>query len=61
MSHLNELILHGGGLLHAVVLGGQSRGADDHVAHAHLAPAVALAVVAGEPLYDYAGELILAV
>ena len=61
MGHLNELVLDGAGLLHAVVLGSQCRRADDHVAHAHLAAAVALAVVAGEALHDGAGELIFAV
>ena len=61
MGHLDELVLHGAGLLHAVVLGGQSRRADDHVAHAHLAAAVALAVITGEALHHHPGELILAV
>ena len=56
-----SLSLTADGLLHAVVLGGQSRGADQRVAHAHLAAAVALAVVAGEALHHHAGELILAV
>ena len=49
------------GLGRAVVVGGQGGGADEHVAHAHLAPAVALAVVAGEALHHHAGKLGLAV
>ena len=61
MGHLDELILHRAGFLHAVVLGGQGSRADEGVAHAHLAAAVALAVIAGEALHHHAGELILAV
>ena len=61
VGHLNELVLDGGGLLHAVVLSGQSGGADQGVAHAHLAAAVGLAVITGEALHDHTGELILAV
>ena len=61
MGHLNELVLDVAGLLHAVILGGQCRRADDHVAHPHLAAAVALAVIAGEALHHHAGELVLAV
>ena len=61
MGHLNELVLDVAGLLHAVVLGGQCRRADDHVAYTHLAAAVALAVIAGEALHHHAGELVLAV
>ena len=61
VGHLDELILHRAGLLHAVVLGSQGRSADEGVAHAHLAAAVALAVIAGEALHHHAGELILTV
>ena len=61
VGHLDELVLDSRGLLHAVVLGGESRSADEGVAHAHLAAAVGLAVIAGEALHDHAGELILAV
>ena len=61
VDHLDQLVLHGAGLLHAVVLSGQGGGADQGVAHAHLAAAVGLAVIAGEPLHHHAGELILAV
>ena len=61
VGHLDELVLDGGGLLHAVVLSGQSSGADQGVAHAHLAAAVGLTVITGEALHDHAGELILAV
>ena len=61
VDHLDQLVLHSAGLLHAVVLGGQSGGADQGVAHADLAAAVGLAVIAGEALHDHAGELILAV
>ena len=49
------------GLGRAVVVGGHRRRADEHVAHAHLAPAVALAVVAGEALHQHTGELRLPV
>ena len=61
MGHLDELVLDSGGLLHAVVLSGQSGGTDQGIAHAHLAAAVALTVIAGETLHHHAGELILAV
>ncbi len=44
----------------AVVVGGQGGRADEHVADADLAAAVALAVEAGEPLDERAGELELA-
>jgi len=36
--------------------GGSGRGPDQHVAHAHLAPTVALPVVAGKALHQDAGE-----
>ena len=61
MGHLDELVLDGGGLLHTVVLSGQSGGADQGVAHAHLAAAVGLTVITGEALHDHTSELILAV
>ena len=61
MGHLDQLVLDSGGLLHTVVLGSQSGGADQGVAHADLAAAVGLAVITGEALHDHAGELILAV
>ena len=61
MGHLDELVFHGAGLLHAVVLGHQRSGADEGIAHTHLAAAVGLAVIAGEALHHHAGELILAV
>ena len=61
VGHLDQLVLDSGGLLHTVVLGSQSGGADQGVAHADLAAAVGLAVIAGEALHDHAGELILAV
>ncbi|MPM38425.1 hypothetical protein SDC9_85054 [bioreactor metagenome] len=61
MGHLDELILHRAGLLHAVVLRRQRRRADHHVAHADLAAAVALAVIPGEALHHHAGKLMLAV
>ena len=48
------------GLGGAVVVGGQGGGADEHVADADLAAAVALAVEAGEALDERAGELDLA-
>ena len=60
MGHLDELILDVAGLVGAVVVGGHGGGADEHVAHAHLTATVALAVVAGEPLHQHAGEVILA-
>ncbi|CAN4071960.1 D-alanyl-lipoteichoic acid biosynthesis protein DltB, partial [Dysosmobacter welbionis] len=61
VDHLDQLVLHRAGLLHAVVLRCQRRSTDQRVAHAHLAAAVALPVVAREPLHHHAGELILAV
>ena len=61
VGHLDELVFHGAGLLHTVVLSGQSGGADQGVAHAHLAAAVGLTVITGEALHDHTGELILAV
>ncbi|CAN4035567.1 DUF3995 domain-containing protein, partial [Dysosmobacter welbionis] len=61
VGHLDQLILHRAGLLHAVVLGNQGSGTDQGVAYADLAAAVALPVIAGESLYDHTGELILTV
>ena len=54
MSHLDELVLDVRSLGGAVVVGRQRRGADQHVAHADLAAAVALAVIAGETLDQHA-------
>ena len=61
VDHLDQLVLHRAGLLHAVVLGNQGSGTDQGVAYADLAAAVALPVVAGKALHHHAGELILAV
>ena len=61
VGHLDELILDVAGLGRAVVVGGHGGRPDEHVAHANLAPAVALAVVAGEPLHQHAGKLRLPV
>ena len=61
MGHLDELILDVAGLGGAVIVGGHGGGADQHVAHAYLAPAVALAVVTGEAFHQHTGELCLAV
>ena len=60
VGHLDDLVFDVAGLGGAVVLGGQGGGADEHVAHADLAAAVALAVIAGEALHQRAGELDLA-
>ncbi|MPM24389.1 hypothetical protein SDC9_70871 [bioreactor metagenome] len=61
MGHLDELVLHSAGLLHAVVLSSQRGSTDHHVAHAHLAATVALAMIAGKAFHHHAGELILAI
>ena len=61
MGHLDELVLDVAGLGSAVVVGGHGGRADQHVAHAHLTAAVALAVITGEALHQHAGELRLAV
>ena len=60
MHHLDELVLDVGGLVGAVVIGRQRRSADQYVAHAHLAAAVALAVIAGKALDQHAAEFVLA-
>ena len=49
------------GILRAVVLGDQGGRADDHVAHAALAAAVAVPVSGGKELHQHAGEVHLAV
>ena len=61
VGHLDEFVLDVAGLGRPVVVGRHRRRADEHVAHAHLAPAVTLAVIAGEALHHHAGELRLPV
>ena len=61
MGHLDELVLDGTRLLHAVVFGGERGCADDDITHADLAAAVALTVIAREALHDHARELVFAV
>jgi len=60
MRHFDELVLDMGGLIRAIVIRRQRRRADEDVAHADLAAAVALAMVAGKPLDQHAAEFILA-
>ena len=48
-------------LIGAVVVCGHGSSTDQHVAHAHLAPAIALAVIASEALHQHSGKLGLAV
>ena len=60
MHHLDELVLDVRRLGGAVVVCRQRRGADQHVAHADLAAAVALAMIPGEALDQHAGEFVLA-
>ena len=61
VRHFNKLVLDVAGLLCTVVLSGERSRSNDHIAHANLAAAVALAVVAGKSLDHHTGKIILAV
>ena len=61
MGHLDQLILDMGSLCRARHIARQRGCADQHVAYADLAAAVALAMVAREALDDHAGKLDLAI
>jgi len=58
MCHFNELVFDVRGFGRAVVIGRQCRRADQHVAHADLAAAVALTMVAGKALHQESAEFI---
>lgn len=58
--HLGQILLDVGSLAHAVVLGHQGGGADEHVGDGGLAAAVAEAVVIGESQGQAAAEIPLA-
>ena len=59
VHHFDELVFNMGSLHCAVIVRGQRRCADQHITHAHLAAAIALAMVSGETLDKGAAELIL--
>ena len=60
MNHLNQFVFQVGCLGRAVIVGRQRRRADQHIAHADLAAAVALTVIPGEALHQRTAEFHLA-
>ena len=60
MHHLDQLVLDVRGFRCAVVVSRQSRRADQHVADADFAAAVALSVISGKTLHERAAELVFA-
>ena len=56
MDHFDQFVFQVGCFGRAVIVGRQRRRADQHVTHADLAAAVALAMIAGKPFHQRAAE-----